>query len=189
MFGLQTLPGLDDKLFLSSSQARHHPTRLPLHRCVARFMQRCRQHGHAGRAVGGRRIPFSVGATSSTRVRCSTAASVSLVFILLGHCCEMAPARVRPTRFARWMDSRYRWPPSCATVSRPRCQPSSGVVAGELVVVKPGDKIPVDGEIVEGLAGRRVDADRHIYRSVRTVVGASIKSGSFRYRGYRRRSV
>ncbi|MCA4130001.1 hypothetical protein LDY98_28015 [Pseudomonas aeruginosa] len=28
--------------------------------------------------------------------------------------------------------------------------PTAEVAAGELVVIKPGDKIPVDGEIVEG---------------------------------------
>ena len=66
--------------------------------------------------------------------------------------------------------------------------PTAEVAAGELVVIKPGDKIPVDGEIVEGasqvdesmLTGESMPVKKGVGS---TVVGASInKSGSFRYK-------
>lgn len=62
------------------------------------------------------------------------------------------------------------------------------VVTGDIVVVKPGDKIPVDGEIVEGssavdesmITGESIPIEKKVGDSV---VGASInKTGSFRFK-------
>lgn len=81
--------------------------------------------------------------------------------------------------------------PPMATVVRNGVEtkvPTAEVAAGELVVIKPGDKIPVDGEIVEGasqvdesmLTGESMPVKKGVGS---TVVGASInKSGSFRYK-------
>ncbi|MDY0087368.1 MAG: heavy metal translocating P-type ATPase [Coriobacteriia bacterium] len=66
--------------------------------------------------------------------------------------------------------------------------PVEQVVAGDLVVVRPGEKIPVDGVVVEGnssvdesmLTGESIPVEKH---EGDTVIGASInKLGSFRFR-------
>lgn len=113
--------------------------------------QRCRQHGHAGRAVGGawdtcsapERPFFYEGEVFYEAV------SVLLVFILLGHWLEMRARAGASDAIRALMDLA----PPMATVVRNGVEtkvPTAEVVAGELVVIKPGDKIPVDGEIVEG---------------------------------------
>ncbi|PDW04377.1 heavy metal translocating P-type ATPase [Candidatus Viridilinea mediisalina] len=69
--------------------------------------------------------------------------------------------------------------------------PVADVSVGEIVVVRPGEKIPVDGVIVEGsssvdesmLTGESMPVEKH---SGDTVVGASInRSGSFQLRATR----
>jgi Cu2+-exporting ATPase len=65
--------------------------------------------------------------------------------------------------------------------------PTSEVLVGETVVIKPGDKIPVDGKITEGasqvdesmLTGESMPVKKVVGDAV---IGATInKSGSFRY--------
>lgn len=118
------------------------------------------------------------------------AASVLLVFILLGHWLEMR-ARAGASDAIRALMSLA---PPMATVLRDGVEakvPTAEVRVGEIVVVKPGDKIPVDGEVTEGAS--QVDESMLTGESMpvkkeagSAVVGASInKSGSFRYRATR----
>ncbi|MEM8205720.1 ATPase P, partial [Morganella morganii] len=93
---------------------------------------------------------FSIGATFFYEGEVFyEAASVLLVFILLGHWLEMRARAGASDAIRALMDLA----PPMATVVRNGVEtkvPTAEVAAGELVVIKPGDKIPVDGEIVEG---------------------------------------
>jgi len=69
--------------------------------------------------------------------------------------------------------------------------PIEGVVAGDVVIVRPGEKIPVDGEVVEGessidesmVTGEPIPATK---RPGDRVIGATInRTGSFRFRATR----
>ncbi|MDE2615604.1 MAG: heavy metal translocating P-type ATPase, partial [Burkholderiales bacterium] len=114
------------------------------------------------------------------------AASVLLVFILLGHWLEMRARAGASDAIRALMDLA----PPMATVLRNGVEtkvPTSEVLVGETVVIKPGDKIPVDGKITEG--GSQVDESMLTGESMpvkkvvgNAVIGATInKSGSFRY--------
>ena len=115
------------------------------------------------------------------------AVAVLLVFILLGHWLEMRARAGASDAIRALMDLA----PPLATVIRNGAEtkvPTSEVLAGETLVIKPGDKIPVDGEITEG--GSQVDESMLTGESMpvkkgvgSTVIGATInKSGSFRYK-------
>ena len=115
------------------------------------------------------------------------AAATLLVFILLGHWLEMR-ARAGASDA---MKALMNLAPPMATVVRAGAEvklPTSDVVAGDVVVVKPGDRIPVDGVVLEGrsqvdesmLTGESMPVKK---ASGDAVIGATInKSGSFRYR-------
>ena len=114
------------------------------------------------------------------------AAATLLVFILLGHWLEMR-ARAGASDAIR---SLMNLAPAMATVLRDGVEqkiPTAEVVLGDIVVVKPGDKIPVDGSVTEG--GSQVDESMLTGESMPVkkgpgdaVIGATInKSGSFRY--------
>jgi P-type Cu+ transporter len=69
--------------------------------------------------------------------------------------------------------------------------PVEDVVAGDVVIVRPGEKIPVDGEVVDGesavdesmVTGEPIPATK---RGGDTVIGATInRTGSFRFRATR----
>jgi Cu+-exporting ATPase len=69
--------------------------------------------------------------------------------------------------------------------------PVADVVAGDVVIVRPGEKIPVDGEVVDGessvdesmVTGEPIPATK---RTGDTVIGATInRTGSFRFRATR----
>jgi len=131
---------------------------------------------------------FSVGATFFYESEVFFEASaVLLVFILLGHRLEMRARAGASSAIRALMDLA----PPMATVLRAGVEtkvPTSAVLAGEIVIIKPGDKIPVDGEITEG--GSQVDESMLTGESMPvkkvtgdTVIGATInKSGSFRYK-------
>jgi Cu2+-exporting ATPase len=77
------------------------------------------------------------------------AVAVLLVFILLGHWLEMRARAGASDAIRALMDLA----PPLATVLRDGVEakvPTSEVKAGETVIIKPGDKIPVDGEVSEG---------------------------------------
>jgi Cu2+-exporting ATPase len=74
---------------------------------------------------------------------------VLLVFILLGHWLEMRARAGASDAIRSLMDLA----PPKATVLRSgqeREMPTAEVIQGDLVVIRPGNKIPVDGEVLEG---------------------------------------
>lgn len=115
------------------------------------------------------------------------AVSVLLVFILLGHWLEMRARAGASSAIKALMNLT----PTKANVIRNGAElevPTAEVLAGEIVVIRPGNKIPVDGVIETGES--LVDESMLTGESMpvmkgpgATVVGASInKSGSFRYK-------
>jgi Cu2+-exporting ATPase len=131
---------------------------------------------------------FSVGATFVFGgVQFYEAVSVLLVFILLGHWLEMRARAGANDAMRALMDLA----PPMANVIRDGKEvqiPTAEVLTGDIVVVRPGDKIPVDGEVIEGesqvdesmLTGESMPVKKSLGSQV---AGATInKSGSFRYR-------
>jgi Cu2+-exporting ATPase len=131
---------------------------------------------------------FSVGATFFfDGVQFYEAVAVLLVFILLGHWLEMR-ARAGASEAIRAL---MNLAPPKATVIRNGVETTvstSEVLLGDIVLIRPGDKIPVDGELLEGgslvdesmLTGESMPVKKAVGDSV---IGATInKSGSFRYR-------
>jgi Cu2+-exporting ATPase len=115
------------------------------------------------------------------------AVSVLLVFILLGHWLEMR-ARAGATSAIKAL---MNLTPAKANVIRNGAEvevATAEVLAGEIVVIRPGNKIPVDGTVETGeslvdesmLTGESMPVQKGPGAKV---VGASInKSGSFRYK-------
>ena len=115
------------------------------------------------------------------------AVSVLLVFILLGHWLEMRARAGASSAIKALMNLT----PTLANVIRNGAEvevPTAEVLAGEIVVIRPGNKIPVDGTVQTGeslvdesmLTGESMPVQKG---PGATVVGASInKSGSFRYK-------
>ncbi|MCO6411229.1 MAG: copper-translocating P-type ATPase [Thiogranum sp.] len=131
---------------------------------------------------------FSLGATFFFEgVQFFEAVAVLLVFILLGHWLEMRARAGASDAIRSLMDLA----PPMATVLRDgqeREVPTADVLKDDIVVIRPGNKIPVDGEVLEGES--QVDESMLTGESMPvakkpgdTVIGATInKSGSFRYR-------
>jgi Cu2+-exporting ATPase len=131
---------------------------------------------------------FSVGATFLfAGVQFYEAVAVLLVFILLGHWLEMRARAGASAAIRALLDLA----PPMATVIRDGREtelPTAKVMAGDMVVIRPGNKIPVDGEVTEGES--QVDESMLTGESMPigkkpgdSVIGATInKSGSFRYR-------
>jgi Cu2+-exporting ATPase len=130
---------------------------------------------------------FSVGATFLYKGEVFyEAAAVLLVFILLGHWLEMRARAGASDAIRALMDLA----PPMATVLRNGVEtkvPTAEVLVGETVLIKPGDKIPVDGKITEGssqvdesmLTGESMPVKKVVGDAV---IGATInKSGSFHY--------
>ena len=115
------------------------------------------------------------------------ASAVLLVFILLGHWLEMRARAGASEAIRKLMDLA----PPMATVVRDGREvelPTAEVLVGDIVLLRPGNKIPVDGEIFEGksdvdesmLTGESMPVSK---KPGDTVIGATInKSGSMRYR-------
>ena len=131
---------------------------------------------------------FSIGATFFFEgVQFYEAAAVLLVFILLGHWLEMRARAGASDAIRRLMDLA----PPMATVIRGGREveiPTAEVQAGDTIVIRPGNKIPVDGEVTEGesqvdesmLTGESMPVGK---KPGDTVIGATInKSGTFKYR-------
>ncbi len=115
------------------------------------------------------------------------AAAVLLVFILLGHWLEMRARAGASSAIKALM----KLTPAMASVIRNGVEvevPTAEVLAGEIVVMRPGGKIPVDGTVETGES--MVDESMLTGESMpvqkgpgATVIGATInKSGSFRYK-------
>ncbi|MEO6696711.1 MAG: heavy metal translocating P-type ATPase, partial [Gammaproteobacteria bacterium] len=131
---------------------------------------------------------FSVGATFVFKSeQFFEAVAVLLVFILLGHWLEMRARAGASSAIKALMDLT----PAMANVMRNGAEvevPTAEVLAGEIVVIRPGNKIPVDGIVETGeslvdesmLTGESMPVQKG---PGATVIGATInKSGSFRYK-------
>jgi len=115
------------------------------------------------------------------------AVAVLLVFILLGHWLEMRARAGASSAIKALMNLT----PAKANVIRNGAEvevPTAEVLAGEIVVIRPGNKIPVDGTIESGeslvdesmLTGESMPVQKG---PGATVIGATInKSGSFQYK-------
>jgi Cu2+-exporting ATPase len=115
------------------------------------------------------------------------AVAMLLVFILLGHWLEMR-ARAGASSAIKAL---LNLTPAKATVVRDGAEveiPTTEVLAGEIVVIRPGGKIPVDGTVEAGdslvdesmLTGESMPVQK---KPGATVIGATInKSGTFRYK-------
>ncbi len=114
------------------------------------------------------------------------AAALLLVFILLGHWLEMRARAGASEAIRALMDLA----PPKANVLRDGKEvevPTAEIIAGETVVIRPGNKIPVDGTITEGaslvdesmLTGESMPIEKKVGDAV---IGATInKSGTFQY--------
>jgi len=114
------------------------------------------------------------------------ASAILLVFILLGHWLEMRARAGASAAIRALMDLA----PATANVFRDGKElevPTAQIVSGDTVVIRPGNKIPVDGTVLEGasavdqsmLTGESMPVEKKVGD---TVIGATInKSGTFRY--------
>ncbi len=115
------------------------------------------------------------------------ASVVLLAFVLFGHWLEMRARAGASDAIRALLDLA----PPKATVIRngePVEVPTSEVVLDDIVLIRPGDKVPVDGVIVEGassvdesmITGESVPVEKTVGSNV---IGASInKTGTFRFR-------
>ncbi len=115
------------------------------------------------------------------------ASALLLVFILLGHWLEMRARAGASAAIRALMDLA----PPKATVLRNGIEievPTAEIMSGDIVVIRPGNKIPVDGTVLEGesqvdqsmLTGESMPVTKKVGD---TVIGATInKSGTFQYR-------
>ena len=115
---------------------------------------------------------------------------ILLVFILFGHWMEMRARAGASNAMRALLDLA----PPMATVirdGRPVEVPTSEVLVDEVVLIRPGNKIPVDGVVLDGestvdesmLTGESLPVDK---RPGDRVTGATInKMGSFRFRATR----
>ena len=131
---------------------------------------------------------FSVGATFFFKSEVFyEAASLLLVFVLFGHLMEMRARAGTSQAISTLMNLA----PPKATVIRNGQEveiPTSEVLVDDVIHIRPGDKIPVDGIVIEGssdvdesmIAGESVPISKF---QGDEVVGASInKTGSFKFR-------
>jgi Cu2+-exporting ATPase len=131
---------------------------------------------------------FSVGATFFFKSEVFyEAASLLLVFVLFGHLMEMRARAGTSQAISTLMNLA----PPKATVIRNGQEVeilTSGVLVDDIIHIRPGDKIPVDGIVIEGssdvdesmITGESVPISKF---SGDEVVGASInKTGSFKFR-------
>ncbi len=131
---------------------------------------------------------FSVAATFFFRSEVFYEASVVLLaFVLFGHWMEMR-ARAGASNAIRALLNLA--PPKASIIrdGQPVEVPTSEVRVDDIVLIRPGDKLPVDGVVVEGassvdesmITGESVPSDKAVGDAV---IGATInKTGTFRYR-------
>ncbi len=131
---------------------------------------------------------FSVGATFFFKSdQFFEASAVLLVFILLGHWLEMRARAGASSAIRALMDLT----PAKASVVRNGAEvevPTAEVIVGDTIVIRPGNKIPVDGTVESGeslvdesmLTGESMPVQKG---PGATVAGATINtSGTFRYK-------
>jgi Cu2+-exporting ATPase len=115
------------------------------------------------------------------------AAVMLAVFLLFGHWMEMKARRGSSDSVRKLLDLA----PQTATVERNGHQlevPVSEVLVGDVVVLKPGDKVPVDGEVLDGasavdesvVTGESLPVEKG--PSDQVIAGTINQSGSLRFR-------
>jgi P-type Cu2+ transporter len=115
------------------------------------------------------------------------AAAMLAVFLLFGHWMEMRARRGSSDAVRKLLDLA----PQRATVERDGRQveiPVADVHVGDTVVLKPGDKVPVDGEVIDGhstidesmVTGESVPVEKNPGDSV--IAGTINQTGSLRFR-------
>src|SRR5918997_734975 len=115
------------------------------------------------------------------------AAAMLVTFVLFGHWMEMRSRRGTNEALRALFDL----VPPQATVIRDGVEvtiPSSKVRLGDTVILRPGDKVPVDGEVIEGetsidealVTGESVPVSKHPGDAV--IAGSINRSGSVRFR-------
>lgn len=130
---------------------------------------------------------FSVGATFFfDGVQFYEAVSVLLVFILLGHWLEMRARAGANDAIRALLDLA---PPKAKVVRNGREMeiPTADVLGGDIVIVRPGERVPVDGVVTDGET--QVDESMLTGESmpVKKIVGSHVagatinKSGAFRF--------
>ncbi|MDQ3809171.1 MAG: heavy metal translocating P-type ATPase, partial [Chloroflexota bacterium] len=118
------------------------------------------------------------------------AAVMLAVFLLFGHWMEMKARRGSSDSVRKLLDLA----PQTATVEREGRQIEvavTDVTLGEMVVVKPGDKVPVDGEVIDGtssidesmVTGESVPVEKGPADQV--IAGTINQAGSLRFRATR----
>lgn len=131
---------------------------------------------------------FSVGATFFFKAEVFyEALAMLLVFILIGHWLEMR-ARSGASKAVKALLSLA--PPKAMVIrnGQPVEVPTSEVLMNDIVLIRPGNKIPVDGEVIEGESN--VDESMITGESmpVKKVVGGKVtgatinKTGTFQFR-------
>ena len=132
---------------------------------------------------------FSVGLTvfAPDQETFYEAAVMLAVFLLFGHWMEMKARRGSSDSVRKLLDLA----PQTATVEREGRQmdlPAAEVRVGDVVVLKPGDKVPVDGEVIDGtgsidestVTGESLPAEKGPGDPV--IAGTINQSGSLRFR-------
>src|SRR5262249_22067520 len=115
------------------------------------------------------------------------AAAMLVTFVLFGHWMEMRARRSTNQSIQKLLQLA---PPRAAVIrdGKEMDLPTEQIVAGDILVVRPGNKIAVDGMVVEGessvdesmITGESVPVKKKIGD---TVLGATInKTGSFKFR-------
>ncbi len=115
------------------------------------------------------------------------AAAMLAVFLLFGHWMEMKARRGSSDSVRKLLDLT----PQRATVERNGAQadvPVAEVVVGDTVILKPGDKVPVDGEVLDGrsaidesmVTGESLPVEKEPGDDV--IAGTINQSGSLRFR-------
>ncbi len=115
------------------------------------------------------------------------AAVVLLAFVLFGHWMEMRARAGASDAIRALLDLA---PPKATVIrdGKPVDVPTADVREGDVVLIRPGDKVPVDGVVVEGassvdesmITGESVPVEK---RPGDPVIGATInKTGTFRFR-------
>jgi P-type Cu2+ transporter len=132
---------------------------------------------------------FSLGLTLFARGQETfyEAAVMLAVFLLFGHWMEMKARRGSSDSVRKLLDLA----PQTATVERDSHQveiPVAEVVVGDVVVLKPGDKVPVDGDVIDGsssvdesmVTGESVPVEKAPGEEV--IAGTINQAGSLRFR-------
>ena len=135
---------------------------------------------------------FSVGVTllAPGQETFYEAAVMLAVFLLFGHWMEMKARRGSSDSVRKLLDLA----PQTATVEREGRQievPVADVMVGTVVVLKPGDKVPVDGELIDGassidesmVTGESLPVDKGPGDLV--IAGTINQAGSLRFRAIR----